>query len=158
MARSTRTPVGLWVLLVPQLVCLVVGVMSPRDPSPRLLLLTGLWLLVFALALLIVMVRSAEAGGFDPPTARKAQRLIGNAYDARLRSVYPRSGITTRCRGRRRIICSVHVMRRNELLYWQLTRVDFQNGVVTTSLSATLVGVIAVRGRPTSYRSKELTP
>lgn len=126
-------------------------------PAARVLL-WGIIIAVVTLALLALLgfPPPAAANPFDPPSARRAQRIIGAAYDARLRPLYARSGIVTRCRGRRHLLCSVHVYRRGVELYWQLTRVDLESGKTSTALSTTLAGCIRVPAKPLTYRSTPL--
>lgn len=126
--------------------------------ASRRALAAGLVLLVADLALLALLgfPPPAAASPFDPPTAKQAQRIIANAYDAKLRARYPRSGITTRCRGRRHLLCSVHVYRRGQHLFWTITRVDLESGATRTSLSPVLRGCISIAGKPLTYRSRPL--
>lgn len=101
-----------------------------------------------------IYTASAHAGQFTPPTRLQAQRILGDAYDARLRPRYPRSGITTRCRGGGRyLLCSIHVWRRGEELYWQITQVRLASGKVRTSLSPNLEGVVRIPSKTLFYRS-----
>lgn len=112
----------------------------------------------FAIAVIAASLYAtrAQAKPYDPPSKARAQRIIGAAYDARLRAFYPRAGITTRCRGRRHLLCSVHVWRRGQHLFWTITRVDLESGATRTSLSPDLAGCIRVPGKPLTYRSKPL--
>lgn len=128
--------------------------MRRAEPEYRRILGLGIVLLVAAILLLLYMADAARASQFEPPTARQAQRIIGNAYDARLRPFYPRAGIITRCKGRRHLLCSVHVWRRGEHLYWTITRVDLENGAARTALSPNLEGVIHIAHRTLLYRSQ----
>ena len=123
----------------------------------RRVLALGIILLCCAFALFVYMTTAATASGkFDPPSEKQAQRIIGRAYDTKLRARYPRSGITTRCRGIRRLVCSVHVRRRGVEMYWQITRVNLERGTVHTVLGSDLGGVIAIPDKQVMYRSRPL--
>lgn len=113
--------------------------------------------LILGIAALLLWTSNAAAGQFTPPTPRQAQRILGNAFDARLRPRFPRSGITTRCRGNRRyLLCSVHVWRRDEHLFWTIVEVRIENGRVRTSLTPALDGCVAIPAKTLSYRSRPL--
>lgn len=129
------------------------------EPDYHRVLGLGIILLVAALLLFVYMVDSAQAGPLTPPTAAQGQRIVGAAFDARLRRIYPRSGITTRCRGNRHyLLCSVHVWRRGSHLFWQITEVRLRSGAARTSLSPALDGLVAIPHKAIAYRSRPVSP
>lgn len=128
------------------------------DPDYRRVLGLGIMLLVAATLLFLYLADVADAHAQAPPTRLQAQRILGRAFDARLRPIYPRSGITTRCRGTAHyLLCSVHVWRRGEHLFFQLLEVRLENGAARTALSTTLVGQVRIPGRSVSYRTRAMS-
>lgn len=113
------------------------------DFPARRVLAAGIICGVAALALADV------ARAATPPTLAQVQRVAGAAYDRELRARYPRSGITTRCRGRTgHYWCSIHVRRRGVELFWQQTALRLRTGSVHTVLSPDLRGRFPVPRQP----------